>query len=63
MTAACVKYAWLLPQMLAEASDPVAEAYWREVEPTLKYAARGKGMVRMVNWCDEALRLADQLGR
>lgn len=63
MTAACVKYAWLLPQMLEEAVDPVAKAYWRDVEPTLKYAARGKGMIRMVNWCDEALRLADQLGR
>jgi len=63
MTAACVKYAWLLPQMLEEAADPVARAYWREVEPGLKYTARGKGMIRMVNWCDEALRLADQLGR
>jgi hypothetical protein len=63
MTAACVKYAWLLPQMLDEAADPVARAYWRDVEPTLKYAARGKGMIRMVNWCDEALRLAAQLGR
>jgi len=62
-TAACIKYAWLLPQMLAEATDPVATAYWRDVEPTLKYSARGKGMIRMVNWCDEALRLADQLGR
>ncbi|MGZ4730416.1 MAG: aminoglycoside phosphotransferase, partial [Acidimicrobiales bacterium] len=63
MTAASVKYAWLLPQMLEEASDPVGRAYWREVDPTLKYAARGKGMIRMVNWADEALRLADQLGR
>jgi hypothetical protein len=63
MAAASVKYAWLLPQMLEEASDPVGRAYWREVDPTLKYAARGKGMVRMVNWADEAIRLADQLGR
>jgi hypothetical protein len=62
MTAASVKYAWLLPQMLEEASDPVGRAYWREVDPTLKYAARGKGMIRMVNWADEALRPADQLG-
>jgi len=63
MTASCVKYAWLLPQMLEEAADPVGRAYWRDVEPHLKYTARGKGMIRLVNWCDEALRLADQLGR
>jgi len=62
MTAASVKYAWLLPQMLEEASDPVGRAYWRAVDPTLKYAARGKGMIRMMNWADEAIRLADQLG-
>ena len=63
MTAACVKYTWLLPQMLEEASNPVGRAYWRDVEPTLKYTARGQGMIRLVNWCDEALRLASQLGR
>jgi hypothetical protein len=49
--------------MLAEAADPVAKAYWREVDPTVKYTARGVGMTLMVGWCDEALRLADQLGR
>jgi hypothetical protein len=62
MTASCVKYAWLLPQMLAEAHDPVARAYWRDVAPNLKYTARGVGLARLVNWCDEAMRLADQLG-
>src|SRR4051794_29695534 len=48
MTAACVKYAWLLPQMLEEAAAPVGKAYWREVDPILKYTARGHGLVRMV---------------
>jgi hypothetical protein len=62
MTAACVKYTWLLPQMLEEAAAPVAKAYWREVEPTVKYTARGLGMTHLVSWCDEALRLADELG-
>jgi hypothetical protein len=63
MRAACVKYSWLLPQMLAEAADPVARAYWREVDPAEKYTARGIGMTTMASWCDEALDLADQLGR
>ena len=63
MTAASIKYTWLLPQMLEEASDPVGRAYWRDVDPDrCKYAARGKGMIRMMNWADEAIRLADQLG-
>ena len=63
MTASCVKYAWLLPQMLAEADDPVARAYWRDVDPTLKFTARGVGLARLVAWCEEAVALADQLGR
>ena len=63
MTASCVKYVWLLPQMLAEADDPVAPAYWRDVDPTLKFTARGVGLARLVAWCDEAVDLADQLGR
>jgi hypothetical protein len=63
MTAACVKYTWLLPQMLAEAEAPVGRAYWRDVDPAVKYAARGAGMAHLVAWCDEALDLAAQLGR
>ncbi len=62
MMASGIKYAWLLPQMLAEAHDPVAKAYWRDVAPTLKYTARGIGLARLVNWCDEAVDLADRLG-
>ncbi len=62
MTASCVKYAWLLPQMLAEAHQPVGRAYWRDVEPTLKFTARGLGLARLVAWCDEAVDLADRLG-
>ena len=58
-----MKYWWLLPLMLAEASEPVATAYWREVDPTHKFVQRGLGMARLVEWCDEALALADQLGR
>jgi hypothetical protein len=62
MVASCVKYAWLLPMMLAEAANPTNVAYWREVSPTLKFTARGIGLARLVAWCDEALVLADRLG-
>ncbi|HEX7444406.1 MAG TPA: hypothetical protein VF320_10985 [Acidimicrobiales bacterium] len=63
MTAACVKYTWMLPGVLAEAADPQPVAYWRTVDPVHKFTARGLGMAHLVGWCDEALALADRLGR
>jgi hypothetical protein len=63
MTAACVKYTWLLPSLLEEAAEPVAKAYWREVDPTHKFTSRGLGMEHLVGWLDEALELADALDR
>jgi len=63
MTAYAVKYAWLLPATLARASDPDHHAYFRTVDGEELYAGRGAAFAMLVDWVDEALRLADRLGR
>lgn len=63
MTASAVKYAWLLPLMLATTDRREQIAYFRPVDPELLYTERGLVLAQLVAWCDEALALADRLGR
>jgi len=63
MLASCVKYTWLLPVMLAVADRDQHHAYSRLVSADQLYTERGRTLARLVSWCDEALDLADRLGR
>ncbi len=62
MTASAVKYTWLLPTTLAHARDGVHRAYFREVDGTQLYTARGEAFALLADWTAEALRIADRLG-
>ena len=57
VVAASVKYAWLLPLLLARAPDAEHRAYHRVVGPEHLYRERGLALARLVSWCDEALAL------
>lgn len=60
ITASAVKYAWLLPLMLARAGDAEHRAYQRTADAEHLYAQRGIALAQTVGWCDEAVQL---LGR
>jgi hypothetical protein len=63
MTASAVKYAWLLPMVLAHARDDEHHAYHQAVDGGALYQARGVVLERLVAWSEEAVALADALGR
>lgn len=59
-TASVVKYAWLLPLMLARAGEAEQRAYQRSVDAERLYAQRGIALTFLVGWCDEALEILDR---
>ncbi len=64
ITASAVKYAWLLPLMLARAGDLEHRADQRPADAEHLYAQRGLALAHLVGWCDESReppRAADRL--
>ena len=57
LVASWVKYAWLLPLMLAHAGDGAFRAYHEPADGEHLYRQRGLALAHLVGWCDEALRL------
>jgi hypothetical protein len=57
VVASCVKYTWLLPQVLARASEPQHFAYHQVADTEHLYHQRGLAFAHLVAWCDEALYL------
>lgn len=60
ITASVVKYAWLLPLMLARAGEARQRAYQRSVDAEHLYAQRGTALTFLVGWCDEALEIIER---
>ncbi|WP_238334845.1 aminoglycoside phosphotransferase family protein [Kribbella amoyensis] len=50
-----VKYAWLLPLLLARASDEQHQAYHREADGPYLFRQRGIALAFVAEWCAEAL--------
>jgi hypothetical protein len=59
---ASVKYVWLLPLLLADVDRDQHAAYHEATDTEHLYQQRGLGLAFLFAWCDEALRLADELG-
>ena len=57
VSASCVKYIWLLPLLLAQASRSEHHAYHRSAEPAHLYRQRGLALAHLVGWCDQALTI------
>ncbi|NAZ76530.1 aminoglycoside phosphotransferase [Kineococcus sp. T13] len=57
VVASCVKYAWLLPLLLAQAGDDEHHAYHRRADAEHLYHQRGAALSHLVGWCGEALEL------
>jgi hypothetical protein len=57
VVASCVKYGWLLPLMLGQATDTDHRAYHQPVESVELYRQRGLALMHLVSWCDEAVQL------
>ena len=55
LVASAVKYAWLLPLLLAHASNAEHHAYHRRADPEHLYRQRGTALAHLVTWADEAL--------
>lgn len=55
VVASCVKYAWLLPLLLAQAVESEHRAYHRPADAVHLYRERGVVLSHLVGWCDEAL--------
>jgi hypothetical protein len=55
VVASCVKYAWLLPLLLEQASRTEHAAYHRPANAEHLYEQRGRALSHLVTWCDEAL--------
>ena len=55
LVASCVKYAWLLPVLLARAGDTEQQAYHQDADPEHLYRQRGTSLAHLVGWADEAL--------
>jgi hypothetical protein len=53
-----VKYAWLLPGLLARASDKSHKAYHQEADSRHLFQQRGLALAFVADWCSQAL---DQL--
>jgi hypothetical protein len=59
IVASCVKYAWLLPGMLARASATEHRAYHQVADAEHLYRQRGLVLAHLTGWCDEALALLE----
>ncbi len=55
VVASCVKYAWLLPLLLAQAGDDEHRAYHQAADPEHLYRQRGQALAHLVGWADEAI--------
>lgn len=62
VAASCVKYVWLLPMMLARASESSHRAYGRDVDSLEFFRARGLGLTYLLDRYEEAVELADRIG-
>jgi hypothetical protein len=60
VVASCVKYTWLLPLMLEQATRDENRAYHQPADAHNLYRRRGLTFAHLVGWCDEALQ---RLGR
>ncbi|MFC3686942.1 hypothetical protein [Aquipuribacter hungaricus] len=58
LVASCVKYAWLLPLMLARAGGTQQRAYHQDVDAQHLYRQRGTALAHLVGWADEAMSIA-----
>jgi hypothetical protein len=56
VVASCVKYTWLLPLMLEQATRDEHRAYHQPADAYDLYRRRGLTFAHLVDWCDEALR-------
>jgi hypothetical protein len=56
VVASCVKYTWLLPLMLEQATRDEHRAYHRPADAERLYQQRGRTFTHLVEWCDEAVR-------
>lgn len=54
VTASCVKYAWLLPLLLARAGDTKQQAYHQDADPEHLYRQRGMALTHLIGWANEA---------
>jgi hypothetical protein len=59
IVASCVKYAWLLPGMLARASATEHRAYHEVADAEHLYRQRGLVLTQLTGWCEEALGLLE----
>ena len=50
-----VKYAWLLPGLLARAADTSHAAYHRQADSRHLFRQRGLALAFVADWCAEAL--------
>jgi hypothetical protein len=53
-----VKYAWLLPGLLGQASNTTHNAYHRQVDSRHLFHQRGQALLFVADWCAEALSRA-----
>ncbi|WP_233712172.1 aminoglycoside phosphotransferase family protein [Kribbella turkmenica] len=51
-----VKYAWLLPGLLARASDSSHNAYHQQADSRFLFHQRGQALMFVADWCAQALR-------
>ncbi|MEV0289828.1 aminoglycoside phosphotransferase family protein [Kribbella sp. NPDC050820] len=51
-----VKYAWLLPRLLATASDASHNAYHQQADSHHLFQQRGQALAFVADWCAEALK-------
>ena len=59
LPASCVKYAWLVPGMLARASATEHRAYHQVADAEHLYRQRGLVLAHLTGRCDEALALLE----
>jgi len=53
--ASTVKYAWLLPNLLGQASNPSHQAYHQQADSQHLFQQRGLALAFVADWCAEAL--------
>jgi hypothetical protein len=61
VVASCVKYTWLLPLMLEQASAPSQHAYGEAADPHELYSRRALVFEHLLGWFDEARALSGRL--
>lgn len=54
--ASTVKYAWLLPGLLGQASNPSHKAYHQQADSQHLFQQRGLALAFVADWCAEALK-------